>query len=298
MSEPRDLFRSERVMSPPFLSPQGDLAVVASAERSTMQHYTLLAFDTRTGERVAELWDGEGTSVEGGPFARGDQNGDAQLAGTTNQSGFERPLIWRRAAGSGAICDSTTWTATWRRLDWSHDTDPCCLLQTSRAQRRLWIYDVAGDALHALDHPPGYYGWGTYFGPDDEIFATWEDAAHPTRVIALDPETGALRRTVLAAGEAGGPAVAHGDLYFDRRSGDPGLAWRSRGRGTIPSSTPTAVRRASRRRSSHPRRKPGWTRFRLVLDQLSRLDDLWPSISATDLGQPRPLGAGGHGRGP
>ena len=35
-----------------------------------MQHYTLLAFDTRTGERVAELWDGEGTSVEGGPFAR------------------------------------------------------------------------------------------------------------------------------------------------------------------------------------------------------------------------------------
>ena len=86
-------------------------------------------------------------------------------------------------------------------LDWSHDGDRLLLLQTSRAQRRLWIYDVAGDALHELDHPPGYYGSGTYFGPDGEIFATWEDAAHPTRVIALDPETGALRRTVLAAGE-------------------------------------------------------------------------------------------------
>ena len=48
MSEPRDLFRSERVVSPPVLSPQGDLAVVASAERSAMQHYTLLAFDTRS----------------------------------------------------------------------------------------------------------------------------------------------------------------------------------------------------------------------------------------------------------
>ena len=43
MSEPRVLFRSERVMSPPFLSHRGDLAVVASAERSTMQHYTCLA---------------------------------------------------------------------------------------------------------------------------------------------------------------------------------------------------------------------------------------------------------------
>jgi hypothetical protein len=58
MSEPRDLYRSEQVMSPPVLSPEGDLAVVASAERSAMQHYTLLAFDTLTGERVAELWDG------------------------------------------------------------------------------------------------------------------------------------------------------------------------------------------------------------------------------------------------
>src|SRR5215216_2369273 len=66
-SEPRALFRSDRVVSPPFLSPQGDLAVVASAERSTMQHYTLLAFDARSGEHVAELWDGEDTSVESGP---------------------------------------------------------------------------------------------------------------------------------------------------------------------------------------------------------------------------------------
>src|SRR5918995_5255194 len=88
MSEPRDLFRSERVTSPPVLSPSGDLAVVASAERSAMQHYTLLAFDTVTGERVAELWDGEGTSFHRGPFARrAATNGETRLAGTSNQSG-------------------------------------------------------------------------------------------------------------------------------------------------------------------------------------------------------------------
>ena len=129
-------------------------------------------------------------------------NGEPQLAGTSNRSGFERPLIWQPRSGERRDLHVDDLDGDVVPLDWSHDGDRLLLLQTSRAQRRLWIYDVAGDALHALDHPPGYYGWGTYFGPDDEIFATWEDAAHPTRVIALDPETGALRRTVLAAGEA------------------------------------------------------------------------------------------------
>jgi dipeptidyl aminopeptidase/acylaminoacyl peptidase len=202
MSEPRDLFRGERVMSPPVLSPEGDLAVVASAERSAMQHYTLLAFDTLTGERIAELWDGEGTSVHRGPFARrAATNGETRLAGTSNQSGFERPLIWQPRGGERRDLQVDDLDGDVVPLDWSHDGDRLLLLQTSRALRRLWIYDVAGDAPHALDHPPGYYDWGTYFGPADEIFATWEDAVHPTRVIALDCETGALRRTVLAAGE-------------------------------------------------------------------------------------------------
>ncbi len=202
MSEPRVLFRSGRVVSPPVLSPQGDLAVVASAERSTMQHYTLLAFDTRGGERVAELWDGEGTSVEAGPFARrAATNGEARLVGTTNRSGFTRPLIWSPRGGERRDLHVDELDGDVAPLDWSHDGDRLLLLQTSRAQRRLWIYDVAGDALHQLDHPPGFYGSGTYFAPDGEIFATWEDATSPTRVIALDPETGALRRTVLAAGE-------------------------------------------------------------------------------------------------
>ena len=202
MGEPRDLFRSERVTTPPVLSPEGDLAVVASAERSAMQHYSLLAFDTLTGERVAELWDGEGTSVHPGVFARlAAANGEPRLAGTANRSGFERPLIWHPRSGVRRDLRVDDLDGDVVPLDWSHDGDRLLLLETSRAQRRLWIYDIASDALRALDHPPGYYGWGTYFGPEDEIFATWEDATHPTRVIALDPGTGAQHRTVLAAGE-------------------------------------------------------------------------------------------------
>src|SRR5215212_375799 len=98
---PKALFRSDKLMLSPVLSPRGDLAIVASTERSTMQHYALLAFDTGTGERVAELWDGEGTSTAVVLFERHSavQPGDPRVAGTTNRSGFGRPLIWRPRSG-------------------------------------------------------------------------------------------------------------------------------------------------------------------------------------------------------
>jgi dipeptidyl aminopeptidase/acylaminoacyl peptidase len=56
-----------------------------------------------------------------------------------------------------------------------------------------------------LAHPGGTFGFfdgrGTYFTPTGEIFAQWEDSTHPSQLIALDSQTGALQRTVLAAGE-------------------------------------------------------------------------------------------------
>ena len=186
MSEPRVLFRSERVMSPPFLSHRGDLAVVASAERSTMQHYTLLAFDTRTGERVAELWDGEGTSVEGGPFARrATENGDAQLAGTTNRSGFTRPLIWRPRSGERRDLRLDELDGDVAPLDWSPDGDRLLLLQTSRAQRRSG--STTSPATHSTSWP---------IRRDARLnllWTRWRDLRDlggrgpPDRVIALDP---------------------------------------------------------------------------------------------------------------
>src|SRR5215213_533591 len=199
----RALFRSDQIMLPPVLSPRGDLAVVGSAERSAMQHYTLLAFDTRTGERVAELWDGEGTSVAVVLFERlaTTQNEDPRLAGTTNQSGFVRPLIWCPRSGERRDLHVEELDGDVAPLDWSLDGNRLLLLQTSRARHRLWTYDVVRDDLVDLDHPSGNYGWGAYFGPDGEIFALWEDAAHPSQVIALDPATGVFRRTVLSAGE-------------------------------------------------------------------------------------------------
>ena len=96
LGEPRFLFRSERLVWLPVISPEGDLVVVASAERSELQHYSLLAFEARSGERVAELWDGPEASVGTGPFARrragGGDVGVSRLAGTTDRTGVDRAL--------------------------------------------------------------------------------------------------------------------------------------------------------------------------------------------------------------
>jgi len=67
------------------------------------------------------------------------------------------------------------------------------------------LYDLASRTRTKLNHPGGtfdfYAGSGTYFGPGGEILAQWQDAAHPSQLIALDAGTGEKTRTVLAAGE-------------------------------------------------------------------------------------------------
>jgi dipeptidyl aminopeptidase/acylaminoacyl peptidase len=201
IGEPRVLYRSERLFWPPLVSPDGKLAVVASTERTGLQHFTTLAFDTTTGERVAELWDGPETSVAPVAFARRAAGIEPRLAGTTDRSGYKRPLIWHPLSGQRDDLDVDHLPGDVTPLDWSPDGDRLLLMQTSHARHRLAVYDLRTGTATALDHPAGNYG-GAFFGPAGEIFANWTDSTHPLQVIALDPATGARLRTVLPAGDA------------------------------------------------------------------------------------------------
>jgi dipeptidyl aminopeptidase/acylaminoacyl peptidase len=93
-------------------------------------------------------------------------------------------------------------------LDWSPDAKRVLLCQYTRATQRLYIYNLADDTLMRLDHPAGSFGvmaglaglvQEAYFGTSGELLAHWQDSTRPARLIALDGETGALTRTVLAA---------------------------------------------------------------------------------------------------
>jgi dipeptidyl aminopeptidase/acylaminoacyl peptidase len=199
---PWQLFHSRRIAFGPTYSYAGEVAVVATTDRATVQHYNLLAFDTATGAQIAELWDGSGTSLE--PLGFSPQPGDLRLAGTTNRSGLKRPFIWNPRTNERIDLDLPALSGEVFPLDWSPDGKRLLLCQFDQAVQQLYLYDLTAQRLTKLNHPGGTFGFfasvGTYFGPEGEIFAQWQDAAHPSQLVALDWQTGKKTRTVLAAG--------------------------------------------------------------------------------------------------
>ncbi len=203
LGAPRRLFHSLKLAFGPVFSHGGEIAVMATTDRATVQHYNLVAYDVGSGEQIAELWDGEGTSVE--PLMFSPAPGDSRLLGTTNRTGVKRPLIWNPRTGERTDLALPDLEGEVFPLDWSSDAGRILLCQFARAVQRMYVYDLNTKALARLDHPGGTFdflgGWGTYFGPGDEIFAQWQDATHPSQLIALNRVTGTKTRTVLAAGE-------------------------------------------------------------------------------------------------
>lgn len=197
------LFHSSKLVFGPFYSYAGEVAVIATTDRATVQDFNLVAFDTATGDQIAELWDGSGTSLD--PILFSPQPGDLRLTGTTNRSGLKRPFIWNPRTNERLDLDFPDLTGEVVPLDWSPDGKWLLLCQFNQAIQQLYLYDLKDQMLRKLDHPSGTYGLpfasvGVYFGIEGEIFAQWQDASHPTQLIALDAETGKKKRSVLAAG--------------------------------------------------------------------------------------------------
>lgn len=203
-SQPQIIYRSARLVSVPALSSGGELVVAASSERSGTLDTSLLAFDLETGAQIAELWDGDYSSIGLGPFSP--VSGDFRLLGTTSISGYNRPLIWNPRMAERvdlAIDDLLGEVVPWA---WSPNARRVLLRQLHKAQYQLYVYDVERAAATRLNHPAGVLGgFGNgYFTNDGEIFVTWEDSVHPSSLIALDGAMREQKRSVLEAGTAPG----------------------------------------------------------------------------------------------
>jgi len=226
LGAPRRLYRSPKIVIGPVLSHAGEIAVMASSERTGMQHFGLLAFDGASGEKLAGLWDGPVSSIE--PITFAPIAGDFRLLATTNRTGVKRPLIWNPRSSERIDLPLDELDGEVIPLDWSADANRILLSHFSQAVERLYIYDLTGKTLTRLNHPGGTYSFyelpGAYFGPGNEIFAHWQDSTHPEQLIALDDKTGVQTRVVLSAGDVP-PGHGWKSITFASTDGMPIQGW-------------------------------------------------------------------------
>ncbi|HET9223262.1 MAG TPA: prolyl oligopeptidase family serine peptidase, partial [Roseiflexaceae bacterium] len=198
LGAPRHLLTTPKFVAGLSLSPDGGLAALALNERSETFQMNLVVVDAGSGARLAELWDGAGTSINLTGFAPG--SGDTRVLAVSDRTGAKRPLVWDARSGERRDLDLGDLEGEVEAWGWSHDGSAVLLCHVRNAVPQLYRYELATDALRKLAHPGGTF-WGGSFASGDEIFAHWTDATHPPQVVALDAHTGALKRTLLSGGD-------------------------------------------------------------------------------------------------
>jgi len=185
------------------LSAQGDLVAMQSTARASgMRRYSTIVMYTATGQLLRELWDGVEHSVE--PVAFSPVAGDPRLLLTSTRSGFNRPVIWNPYTKERTDLALSELAGELRPVGWSPDGQQILLWHINQGIEQLYLYHLAPQRLTKLAHPSGSFGdfkATAFFASNDEIWTSQEDAAHPPRVLALDGVTGALKGTVLTAGQ-------------------------------------------------------------------------------------------------
>lgn len=197
ISEPREIYHCEPLISAPVLSHSGEILVIASTERHRQLQFSLIAFDAVNGERIAELHEGDEISVT--PLFFSPTDGDMRIAGLTNRSGVERLILWDPVADD--LFDPSLQDAggAVNAFDWSSDGGRILFRTFNDAVQQLYVYDVANDQSHKVLHPSGT-NFGPYFSPEGDIHSHLATATSPSRLVVLD-EAGGIRTTLLTAGE-------------------------------------------------------------------------------------------------
>ncbi|CAG0930395.1 acylaminoacyl-peptidase [Thermoflexales bacterium] len=233
LSEPQLIFKSEKEAWGAILSSAGTIAAMMSTARAGGQRRrSLLAIDTDDGHLVNEVWDGPQADIEIVAFAP--LADDQRILAMTSRSGFKRPFLWNPANDERLDLDCGDLEGEVVPLDWSPDGAHILLCQLQRGQQQLYTYRLADRTLTRLSHPEGTFydpligvpgeGESPWFGSNEEVWGIWEDSASPTRLIALDAQTGATTRVMIPAIDVP-PGHALRSITFPSSDGQEVQAW-------------------------------------------------------------------------
>lgn len=194
----REIYHCEPMISAPILSHNGELLVIASTERYQAPQYSLLAFDTVSGEKINELWEGDDYSVTHLFFSPA--AGDMRLAGLTNHSGIERLVLWNPFTGERTDPPLVDIKGAINAFDWSPDGRLILFRTFNNAVQQLYIYKIDEDTGYKLNHPPGT-NFSPYFGPQGDVYSHFTTATFPSQLTVFDVQSGRIKDTPLKAGE-------------------------------------------------------------------------------------------------
>lgn len=227
---PRELHRSPKFIDDTAFSADASLVVIATTEYASARQYSLLAFDTASGERVGELSNLPGGSVRAVCFSP--LIGDTRVLAFADQTGFNRPLLWNPHTGERTAILLEELEGDIEPLSWSSDGRSILLRQVRQAEDQLYIYDLVSGALTQLACPPGAY-LDAAFLSSEQIYATWTDATHPFQQIVLDAHTDARGGVLLISPDAL-PARPYTSVHFPSTDGTIIQGWLGLPEGTGP----------------------------------------------------------------
>jgi len=209
MDQPRFAHTKRALSYGPFLSHSAEIALIASTEKTGVAEYALEAYDVDSVALIGELWDGVGSGTDVGGFSP--VAGDLRLAGSSNVGGYHRPFIWHPVSGERHNIESELFRGDVKVWHWSPDGGRLLLHQVYQALHALYVYEIAEGRVRRLETPPGALSRGSGFTANGGIQLHIADSTAPSRLLEIDAESGAVRRSVI-------------DLAVDVPAGS---AWRS-----------------------------------------------------------------------
>jgi dipeptidyl aminopeptidase/acylaminoacyl peptidase len=179
--EPRSLARNTKITDGPFFSHDGTVAVLASTERYGALDFSLIAYRTKNGQTITEIFD-ESSSIDPGPFSP--RPNDQRMLATTNKTGVQRPLIWDPITGTRVDLNVAALEGEIAGWGWSPDGQTLLLCQVNRAAQQLWLYSLDTAQLTKVHHPGGTIN-AVHFQSNDTLIMRWQDSATPPQLITL-----------------------------------------------------------------------------------------------------------------
>ncbi|MGH9440927.1 MAG: S9 family peptidase [Thermoanaerobaculia bacterium] len=197
---PVTLYRSPHEAYGPALSADGRFLAIVETERKNDRHYATLILDARTGERVAEMWDGDGFSVTHGPWSPRD--GDERIVLHSDKSGFFRPEIYDVGNRTRTILPVEV-PGDVTGEDWSHRADGVLLRQHHSGRDALFQFDLARQRSSAVKTPAGNIA-ACWIRPDGKVWAQFQSSTESPRLLEIDPASGTSRTLVASREPRGG----------------------------------------------------------------------------------------------